>query len=138
LLRIAAHDEKGVNAANAGFLGIIKLGICHSPAMKFTQPFLGIKAQSFNLAELNRFCWTGLGTRRLQTGFLAVIAECTFKSSTILFVLLHYAKRTSHYAVGTAITHIRLHVNAAKFCAYDCACWTCFKTARHFTVLADV
>src|SRR5689334_17095108 len=110
-----------MDTTNAGFLGIVKLGIRHSPAMQLTQSFLSIKTQSFNLTELNRFCWTRFRTRRLQASLLAVIAEGAFKSSSIVFVLLHYAERTSHYAVGTAIAYIRLHINAAKFCAHDCA-----------------
>src|SRR5581483_5359231 len=124
-----------MNPTNAGFLGIIKLGIGHSPVMQFTQSFLSITAQRFNLAKLNRLCWTRLSTCGLQASFLAVIAEGAFESPSIVFVLLHYAERTSHYAIGAAIAHIRLHVNAAKFCAHDCACGTGFKTARYFTVL---
>lgn len=104
--RIAAHDEEGVNAANAGVRGVVQVSVGEAAFAKSLEPAGGRFAKLLDFAELYRFGGASCRAGRLEPFRLAVIAERTFEGTTIVGVALDDAERTGRNAIGATIADV--------------------------------
>ena len=63
---IAAHEEEGVNAADAGLFRIVDLRVFHALVVQIFESRLSLRLQFVDFAEHDGLRGAGLGAGRLQ------------------------------------------------------------------------
>jgi len=95
---IAAKNKHGMRAASPGIDWVIERSVFHPTGGYFRQPFLCLQPELIDLAELYGFCGKGLGTCRIQAGFLTVITKSTLSRRAHVLITLDHAERTRDHA----------------------------------------
>src|SRR3954454_16421660 len=99
---------------------------------------MGRNLQLLDITKLDRLRMASFCAGRNQSCFLPVVAECAFKRTAIVWILLHHSERAGNDAVSTAVANVRLDENTAEFGTDDSTGRASFKTTGYFAMLANV
>jgi hypothetical protein len=135
---IAADDEHGVDAADAGVARIVEDGVVHSTCVQRSDPIVRARPQVVDVAEENRSGRTRRRARRLQAHLLPVVTERALERAAIVGPSIDDAERAPDHAVAAAVADVGLHVDVAELGADDRSRWTRFEAAGILAVLTHV